>query len=111
MEKRKYSIEELNRKAQRKGFIIQTTPKGLQLLPVIRGHPFTEEQLSTLSLKDQSKIRENRRRLETELGLEFSHGLNQDRDMEEVECKYCGTLYSNALSECPHCGAFKTRGK
>ena len=64
---RKELIDKLNARAQEEGFVIQTTPVGLLLIPVIKGKPVAEEELVTLPQKTKEEIQEKRERLESEL--------------------------------------------
>ena len=77
-EKRKQLIEELNVKAQREGFVIQTTPIGLLLIPVLDGKPLSEEEMLALPQKTKDKLQEKRETLETE----FRNTMRQLIDME-----------------------------
>jgi len=71
-------IDDLNVKAQREGFIIQTTPVGLLLVPVLDGKPLSEEEMITLPQKMKDKIAEKRETLESE----FRNTVRQLIDME-----------------------------
>jgi len=76
--KRKQLIEELNVKAQREGFVIQTTPIGLLLIPVLDGKPLSEEEILALPQKTKDRLQEKREELETE----FRNTMRQLIDME-----------------------------
>jgi lon-related putative ATP-dependent protease len=75
---RKQLIDELSSKAQREGFVIQTTPIGILLIPVLDGKPLSEEEMLALPQKTKDKINEKREKLETE----FRNTLRQLIDME-----------------------------
>ena len=75
---RKALIDKLNAKAQQEGFIIQSTPIGLLLIPVVNGKPLKEEELLSLPQKTKDLIQEKRSRLESEL----RNTMRQFRDME-----------------------------
>ena len=75
---RKQLIEELSVKAQREGFVIQSTPIGLLLIPVLDGKPLSEEEMLALPQKIKDKINEKREGLETE----FRNTMRQLLDME-----------------------------
>ncbi len=64
---RKELIDSLNARAQQESFIIQTTPIGLLLIPVIKGKPVTEEEILALPQKTKDEIQEKRGRLESQL--------------------------------------------
>jgi len=76
---RKALIDQLNAKAQQEGFIIQSTPIGLLLIPVIKGKPVSEEELLTLPQKAKDAIQEKRERLE----LDLRNTMRQFLDMEQ----------------------------
>jgi len=75
---RKQLIDELSVKAQREGFVIQTTPIGLLLIPVLDGKPLSEEEMLALPQKMKDKLQEKREQLETE----FRNTMRQLIDME-----------------------------
>jgi len=77
-EKRKELIEELSVKAQQEGFVIQTTPIGLLLIPVLDGKPLSEEEMLALPQKTKDKLQEKREKLEAE----FRNTMRQLIDME-----------------------------
>ncbi len=76
--KRKQLIEELSVKAQREGFVIQSTPIGLLLIPVLDGKPLSEEEMLALPQKTKDRLQEKREKLETE----FRNTVRQLIDME-----------------------------
>jgi Cdc6-like AAA superfamily ATPase len=76
---RKELISQLNAKVQQEGFVIQTTPVGLLLIPVIKGKPVNEEEFLTLPQKVKDAIQEKRERLESEL----RNTMRQLLDMEQ----------------------------
>ena len=75
---RKQLIDELSSKAQSEGFVIQTTPIGILLIPVLDGKPLSEEEMLALPQKTKDKINEKREKLETE----FRNSMRQLIDME-----------------------------
>jgi lon-related putative ATP-dependent protease len=75
---RKEVIDKLNAKAQEEGFIIQSTPVGLLLIPVVNGKPIKEEELLSLPQSTKDLIQEKRGRLESQL----RNTMRQFRDME-----------------------------
>jgi len=76
--KRKQLIDQLTAKAQSEGFVIQTTPMGLLLIPVLNGKPLSEEEMLSLPQDVKTKLSENREKLEKE----FSYTMRQLIDME-----------------------------
>jgi lon-related putative ATP-dependent protease len=75
---RKKLIDELSIKAQSEGFVIQTTPMGILLIPVLDGKPLSEEEMLALPQKTKDKFREKREALESE----FRNTMRQLIDME-----------------------------
>ncbi len=75
---RKQLINELSVKAQSEGFVIQTTPIGILLIPVLDGKPLSDEEMLALPQKIKDKFNEKREALETE----FRSTMRQLIDME-----------------------------
>ncbi|MGZ4850479.1 MAG: Lon protease family protein, partial [Candidatus Bathyarchaeia archaeon] len=75
---RKQLIDELSAKALQEGFVIQSTPIGLILIPVLDGKPLSEEEMLALPQKAKDRIQEKREKLETE----FRNTMRQLTDME-----------------------------
>jgi lon-related putative ATP-dependent protease len=80
---RKEVIDKLNTKAQQEGFIIQNTPIGLLLIPVVNGKPLKEEELLSLPQKTKDLIQEKRERLESELRNTMRQFLDMERKIRE----------------------------
>jgi lon-related putative ATP-dependent protease len=80
---RKELIEQLNAKAQQEGFVIQSTPIGLLLIPVIKGKPVSEEELLTLPPKVKEAIQEKRERLESELRSTMRQFFDMEQKIRE----------------------------
>jgi lon-related putative ATP-dependent protease len=79
-------IDELNRKAQQEGFIIQGTRIGLVLVPVIKGKPVGEKEFIALPQKVKDEIQKNRDRLGSELRSAMRQFADMDRKVhEEIE--------------------------
>jgi len=64
---RKELIGKLNAKAQQEGFVIQSTPIGLLLIPVMNGKTISEEEMGALPQKTKDEIQEKKERLEIDL--------------------------------------------
>jgi lon-related putative ATP-dependent protease len=77
-DQRKRVIDELDAKAQQEGFMIQTTPIGLLLIPVLDGKPLSEEEMLALPQKTKDKLAEKREKLEAD----FRNTVRQLIDME-----------------------------
>ena len=80
---RKEVIDKLNAKAQQEGFVIQSTPIGLVLIPVVDGKPLKEEELVGLPQKMKDLIQEKRGRLESELRNSMRQFLDMERKIRE----------------------------
>ena len=80
---RKELIDRLNAKAQQEGFVIQVTPIGLLLIPVIKGKPVTEEELLTLPKKTQDEIQEKRESLDAQLRSTMRQFFDMERKIRE----------------------------
>jgi lon-related putative ATP-dependent protease len=80
---RKELIDKLNAKAQQEGFIIQSTPIGLLLIPVVNGKPLNEEEMLNLPQKTKDAIQEKRERLESELRNTMRQFLDMERKIRE----------------------------
>jgi lon-related putative ATP-dependent protease len=80
---RKDLIDKLNAKAQQEGFVIQSTPIGLLLIPVIKGKPVAEDEMLTLPQKTKDEIQGKRERLEEELRTTMRQFLDMERRISE----------------------------
>ncbi|MEM3378015.1 MAG: ATP-binding protein [Candidatus Bathyarchaeia archaeon] len=81
---RKELIDKLNVKAQQEGFVIQSTPVGLLLIPVVNGQPLSEEELLRLPPKVQQLIQEKRERLEAEFRSAMRQFIDLERKVTEA---------------------------
>jgi lon-related putative ATP-dependent protease len=77
-------IDELNEKAQAEGFVIQTTPIGLLLIPVVNGKPMTEEEIVALPQKIKDKLQEKHDHLEAELRNTMRQLIDMERRIHEA---------------------------
>ncbi len=80
---RKQLIDKLNVRAQEEGFVIQSTPVGLLLIPVIKGKPVSEEELITLPQKTKDEIQEKHERLESELRSTMRQFMDMERRIHD----------------------------
>lgn len=80
---RKQLIDQLNVEAEKESFVIQTTPIGLLLIPIIRGKIVKEEELVTLPQKVKDEILEKRIRLESHLRTAMRQFMDLDRKAHE----------------------------
>ena len=81
---RKQLIEELSSKAQSEGFVIQTTPIGILLIPVLDGKPLSEEEMLALPQKTKDKINEKREKLEAEFRSSMRQLIDMERKIHEA---------------------------
>ncbi len=80
---RKELTARLNARVQQEGFVIQSTPVGLMLIPVIKGKPVSEQELLTLPQKVKDAIQEKRARLEPELRNIMRQFLDMEQKIRE----------------------------
>lgn len=66
-EERKKLVDELDRRAQEKGFVLRSTPVGLLTIPVVDGQPLGEQDFLALSPKMKDEIQRRREELSAEL--------------------------------------------
>jgi lon-related putative ATP-dependent protease len=66
-EERHSLIEQLNKKAQEEGFVLQSTPMGLLVIPVMKGKPLSDRDFLALSPKVREEIQKRREKLDEEL--------------------------------------------
>lgn len=71
-------FSELNAKAQQEGFLIQNTPIGVLLIPVIDGKPLNDQKIVALNPKVRQEIEDRKERLASEL----RNAMRKLRDME-----------------------------
>lgn len=81
--KRKSLLEELNEITRKESFIIQITPIGLILIPVIKGKPLTDEEILSLPSKIKIEIQEKRKRLEIEMRSVMRQFVDMERKIDE----------------------------
>jgi len=77
-EERRKSIDELNKRALEQGFVLQTTPVGLFVIPVVKGKPLSDQEFMALSPKIKDEIQKRREKLDAEL----RSAMRQLRDLE-----------------------------
>jgi lon-related putative ATP-dependent protease len=81
---RKQLIDSLNAEAQREGFVIETTPVGLLLIPVLDGKPLNEEEMLTLPPKMKEKIAEKREKLEGQFRTTMRKLIDMEQQIHEA---------------------------
>lgn len=66
-DQRKQLIDQINAKAQSQGFVIQSTPVGFLIIPVVKGKPINDAEFMTLPQKTKDELQKKRELLEAEL--------------------------------------------
>jgi lon-related putative ATP-dependent protease len=80
---RKKLLEQLNTEARKEGFVIQITPIGLYLIPIIKGKPATDADIIALPIKLRDEISQKKERLETEMRSVTRQFMDMERKIEE----------------------------
>ena len=60
-------FEQLSKRAKQEGFVLKNTPVGLITIPVLDGHPLTDEEFMSLNQHVRDEIQKRRERLNTDL--------------------------------------------
>jgi len=76
--RRRELFAQLNQRAEREGFIVQSTPIGVLIIPVIRGKPLSDQEFMALSPKAREEIEKKR----ATLGSELRSAMRQLRDLD-----------------------------
>ena len=61
----------MNERVQKEGFLLQITPMGILIVPMIEGRPLNEEQILSLSPSIRAEIQKRRDGLRSELRSAF----------------------------------------
>jgi len=77
-EERRKLFAQLNKRAQEEGFLLQSTPMGLLIIPVIEGRPLSDEELIALSPQMKEEIQKRR----DKLGAELRSAMRRLKDLE-----------------------------
>lgn len=72
-EERKKLFEQLNKRAQDEGFILQSTPTGLLIIPVVDGKPQSEQDFMSLKPELKDKIQKKKEKLSIDLRSAVRH--------------------------------------
>jgi len=72
---------QLNERARREGFIVQSTLIGILIIPVIKGKPLSDQEFMALSPEAREKIEEKRSALRSELRSAMRHLRDLDREL------------------------------
>jgi len=77
-EERRKLLAQLNRRAQEEGFVLQSTPVGILIIPVMKGRPLSDKEIMALSPQMREEIQKRREKLRAEL----RSAMRQLRDLE-----------------------------
>ncbi len=66
-EERTRLVAQLNEKAQKEAFVIQSTPIGVLIIPVVKGKPLRDQELLALPQQMRDEIERKREKLKSEL--------------------------------------------
>jgi lon-related putative ATP-dependent protease len=79
-------IDQINTKAKEEGFIIQISPAGLLIVPVVNGRPLSDQEFMALSQQTRDAIEAKREKLGADLRATFRQIRNLDEQvMENLE--------------------------
>ncbi|MGO0123533.1 Lon protease family protein [Desulfothermobacter acidiphilus] len=82
--KRSRLFQELNERASQAGFVIQPTPTGLFIIPVVEGEPIKDKDFAALPRARQEEIIRRREELEAEVASTFRELQNLERMAQEA---------------------------
>lgn len=80
--------QEINHKANEAGFVLQRSPIGIAIIPVINGQPIPDEQFTALPPKIREQIRTRREALQDDFRSAFRQFRDLDRNAEEAIEKF-----------------------
>jgi lon-related putative ATP-dependent protease len=66
-EERNELFSQLNERAQKEGFVLQSTPIGLLIIPVLKGKPLSDRDFLSLSPQIRNEIQERREKVNADL--------------------------------------------
>ncbi len=81
--RRKERLTQLNENAKKQGFLFQTTPMGILMIPIVDGKPLSDEEFLALSPKTREKIQERREKLEVEVSTVSRQLRDIEKEMKE----------------------------
>jgi hypothetical protein len=76
--------QEINQKAKQAGFILQRSPIGMAIIPMINGQPVADEQFASLPPKIKEQIRTRRESLQDDFRSAFRQFRDLDKGSEEA---------------------------
>ena len=77
-QERKELLTQLNEKAQKDGFVLQSTPIGILIIPVVKGRPLSDPEVVALPPEVRNEIERRREKL----GLELRSAMRQLRGLQ-----------------------------
>ena len=80
--------QEINQKANEAGFVLQRSPVGIAIIPVINGQPIADEQFTALPPKIREQIRTRRETLQDDFRSAFRQFRDLDKNAEEAIEKF-----------------------
>ncbi|MCL4458306.1 MAG: AAA family ATPase [Chloroflexi bacterium] len=87
----------LDDEARQEGFVIQSTPMGLLIIPVVNGKPLSDQEFMSLSAEAKETIAKKRERLETELKAAVRQVRGWEKDSQEQLRKLDQQVVLNAV--------------
>ena len=89
--------QDINKKANEVGFILQRSPIGIALIPVINGQPVADEQFASLPPKIREQIRVRRESLQDDFRSAFRQFRDLEKGSEEAIDKFNKEVASFAM--------------
>lgn len=81
--RRKELLTQLNENAKKQGFLFQSTPMGILMIPIVDGKPLSDEEFLSLNSKIREKIQERREKLEGEVSSVSRQLRDVERELKE----------------------------
>jgi lon-related putative ATP-dependent protease len=93
----------LNRKAREQGFLLQSSPAGIFIIPTKDGQPLSQEAFESLPEEEKAQIIQNRNALEAELREAFREMRRMERSfqdrLKELDKSLVGNVVNRYLEE------------
>ena len=94
---REQLFKQLDERAREDGFILQSSPTGLALVPQREGRPLTEDEMSSLTPDQRTDIGQRRQKLESDLKQVISHVRAIERRLDESIQEMDQDIVRNAM--------------
>ena len=94
---REQLFKQLDERARGFGFILQSSPTGLALVPHREGRPLTEEEVSSLTQTQRSELGERRQSLETDLKQALTQVHVAERSLNDLIQEMDHDIVRNAM--------------